>query len=273
MKKSTKLWYSTGILLLFNVLILSTKLGGDTLLLYISDILPVITALVAVVCVFIAFQKFRKFDFAKTAWLFILIGIILNFFAETSWGYLELVLEKDMDDYFPNFADYFWCIAYPFFFAGLIMMLYGYKKSGFPMGKPRAYVFITSLIVVVSLFIVFLLIIPIINDSETDAKSKVFSTIYPFGDLVVVALASILMYITNLFGRNSISQPWRYITFGFIAFTVADLIYTYLSWHDLYNGGNFIDVAWNFGYLMIALAGVYQIELMESLKEKNYDNI
>jgi hypothetical protein len=49
---------------------------------------------------------------------------------------------------------------------------------------------------------------------------------------------------------------------------VGDLVYSYLSWEDLYGSGNLIDLAWNFGYLSIALAGLYQTELIKSLNER-----
>jgi uncharacterized membrane protein YhhN len=75
------------------------------------------------------------------------------------------------------------------------------------------------------------------------------------------------MYITNLFGGGTISRPWKYLAFGFILFTIADLLYSYLGWQDLYGNGNLIDLAWHAGYLFIGLAGLYQRELVDSLKK------
>jgi uncharacterized membrane protein YhhN len=73
------------------------------------------------------------------------------------------------------------------------------------------------------------------------------------------------MYITSLFGKGIISKPWKYLAFGFICFTLADLIYSYLSWQEKYDIGNPIDIAWNMGYLLIGLSGLYQWELIDSI--------
>ena len=51
-----------------------------------------------------------------------------------------------------------------------------------------------------------------------------------------------------------------------LANLIADLLYSYLSWEDQYGSGNLIDLAWNSGYLMIGLSGLYQKELIESVK-------
>jgi hypothetical protein len=78
--------------------------------------------------------------------------------------------------------------------------------------------------------------------------------------------AAILFYITSLFG-GTITRPWKYLTIGFISFTVADLLFSYLSWQDAYGSGNLIDVAWHLGYLIIGLSALYQRELIESINE------
>ena len=78
--------------------------------------------------------------------------------------------------------------------------------------------------------------------------------------------AVLLMYITSLFGTGIISKPLRFLAIGFVCFTVADLLFSVLSWQDLYGNGNPIDLAWNFGYLSIGLAALYQKELIDSFK-------
>jgi uncharacterized membrane protein YhhN len=84
--------------------------------------------------------------------------------------------------------------------------------------------------------------------------------------MFVVIPALILVYITSLFGKGLISMPWRLLALGFICFTAGDLLYSYLSWQDVYGNGNFIDIGWNLGYLLIGMSGAYQKELLTSIQ-------
>ena len=111
----------------------------------------------------------------------------------------------------------------------------------------------------------YFLLIPIAQDPETNLLAKVFYFYYPIADLLVVVPAAILMYITSLFGRSLISMPWRMMALGFLLFTIADMLYSYLGWNDVYGNGNLIDVLWHSGYLFIGLSGLYQKELLDSI--------
>ncbi len=268
MKRTTQLWIFTAVIMLFNLIIFLTKVGGERLLLYVSDLLPVLCAIVAIVFLYRAYKQFKEFDYAKTSWLLTLIGIVLFFLGESIYAILEIGLGSDMNENFPSIADYVWCAGYIPLFAGMALMFYGYKKGGFPMGNTKMYGFLSVVIAIIAFAVIVFLLIPIIKDEETDLLSKVFYLYYPVGDVLLVIPALILMYITSLFGRSTISMPWRLLALGYICFTVADLLYSYLSWQDLYGSGNPIDLAWNFGYLSIALAGLYQMELMKSLNER-----
>jgi len=265
MKKSKKLWIFASILIFANGIYYLAQWGGDSVLQYVSDILPIVASFISVLCLYSAFSVFKKFDYTKMAWFLIFIGISLFFLAESIYAYLEIVLKTDMNETFPSLADYFWCLGYFPMFIGLGMMYFGYKKSGLPMGKTKLYVGLSALILIVSISVIYFLLVPIIKDEETSLLSKVFYLFYPIADLFLVIPAVILIYITSLFGAGAVSKPWKYLAIGFILTTIADLLYSYLGWLDLYGNGNLIDLAWHGGYLMIGLAGLYQRELIESL--------
>lgn len=243
-----------------------THWGGEKVQLYIGEITPVICSLISAVCLFFTFGKFKEFDAAKIAWMLIFIGILLDFFAESTYAMLEMVFLVDINEVFPTIADYIWCTAYLPLFAGLAVMFMGYKKSGFPMGNVKVYSILAPLILIILSVVIYFLLIPIINDTETQTIEKVFYLFYPVGDLFIVIPTAILMYITSLFGRGVISRPWKYLAIGFAFFTIADLLYSYLSWQGTYESGSVIDIAWNVGYLLIGLSGLYQIELIESIE-------
>lgn len=268
MKNSTKLWYFILVFFVSNFVIYTFKPGSESFIAVVSDLLPIIASFFAVVGVYLACGSFKLFDQTKIVWLILLSGLVLDFLAEVIYGYLEIGKHMDMNENFPSQADYFWSVAYPFFFIGLAMMIVGYKKSELPMGKSSFYTLLSISFVVISGFLIYFLFLPIINDNESDTGSKIVSIYYSLGDLLVVFLASILIYITSLFGKNSISKPWKYIAFGFSCITISDLIYSYLSYHEEYGSGSFTDYGWHLGYFLIALAGIYQKELMDSLNQK-----
>lgn len=268
MKNTTKLWILSAFLILFNIFVYLLKPGGETALLYVSDLLPVICAFIATLSLYSAYKKFKNFDFVKIAWLMLLTGIFLYLLAESTYAYSEIILKTDMNSYFPSKADFFWCTGYMPILTGLFMMFGGYKRSGFPIGNVKIYGILSLLIIFLSITVFYFLLKPIMNDPETDIISKTFYLFYPVADVLLVIPALILMYITSLFGGGTISTPWKLLAFGFMSFTVADLLYSYLSWEDSYGSGNLIDVAWHLGYLLIAQAGLYQKQLIDGITEE-----
>lgn len=267
MKKSKKLLILTGVLLLINIFIYTTKIGGDVVLLYFSDIFPVICALISGLCLFGALKEFRQFDYTRIFWFFFFAGIMMFCIAEFIYGVLEIYYEVDMNLNYPSVADFFWCTGYIPMFIGLVLMITGYNRSGFPMGDKKIRILLTFTIVAISFTVFMFILIPIIKDNETTPLSKFFYLFYPVADILIVIPVILLLYITSLFGKGLISKPWKYLAIGFISFSVADLLYSYFGWHDLYDNGSLIDLAWNFGYLAIGIAGLKQKEIMKSLNE------
>ncbi len=267
MKKTKLLWLFLGLIVVVNLTIYLSRCCGEATLTLVGDLFPVICSLVSVLCLFTAVRKFREWDFTKVAWLMLFIGIVLYFIAEVTYGFLEIILKVDMAVVFPTLADYIWCIGYIPVFIGLIMMISGYRKSGFPMGNYKVYGIMGPLLLLLLSLVIIFLLVPIIKDTETTGIAKFFYLFYPIGDLFIVFPAIILVYITSLFGRGFISRPWKLLALGFIFFTVSDLLYSYLDWLGKYDTGNIIDVGWNIGYLLIGLGGIYQVEMIESLNE------
>lgn len=264
MKKIKTLWIFAGILISTNILVYSTRWGGEDFLTAFSDFLPVLCSLIASISLFNTFRIFKKFDFAKTVWLLLFTGIILNFFAESIYAVTEIILKKDMNEIFPSLSDYFWCIAYIPIIIGLTIMLWKYKNSGLPLGNMKLYGVIAVASLGVLTLVIFYLLIPIIKDPETDNLSKAFYLYYPVADIFSAIPALLLMYITSLFGAGKLSRPWMFLGLGFLCNTLGDLTYSYLSWQNIYSGGHFIDIAWNIGYMLIAISGLYQRQLIKS---------
>lgn len=264
MSKIKFVWIFSGVLLALNIVVYLTRWGGDDFLKVFSDSLPVVCSLISSICLFYAYRGFKGTDFARLPWLMIFLGITLDFIAETTYCYMEVILKLDMNETFPSIADYIWCAGYIPLFIGLMMMISGYRESGFPVGSKNLYTAITAALVVFLILITWILFVPIVCDNETSTLETTFYLFYPVADVVVVIPAIVLMSITSLFGKGMISRSWKYLSIGLILFTLADLAYSYLSWKDLYGDGNLIDLAWHAGYLIIGLAGLNQRELIKS---------
>ncbi len=273
MKKSKILWAISVLIIFFNVLFYAFRFGGDSVLLYVSDLLPVACSFISAVCLLIAFRAFASMDYIKFSWLLLFFGLLLFFLAESVYAVLEIVFEQNLDENWPSVADYLWCAGYVPQFACLVMLLRGYLKTGLPLGNIKTYMALSAVFIVLCGSIIYYLLIPIVVDPESDLLTKIFSLFYPIADLFVVAPALLLMYITNIIGRGRLARPWMFIAIGFIFFTASDLLYSYLSWQGLYGSGNFIDIGWNAGYLLIALSAIYQKELLESVSEGWKDEI
>jgi len=264
MKKAYVFWIFIIVFLVLNILTYYYNLGGESLFPFFSNLFPIISSFLAALSLFAAFNSFKSFDKAKLAWLLLYLGILLFFVAESVFAIGEIVFNIDMDKAFPTAADYIWVLGYLPLIIGIALMIYWYNKSGFLIGGLKVYGFLSLPFLVLSAVLFFMVFMPIIKDTETSMWAKFVYIFYPVADLALIVEAGVLMYITSLFSRGSVSRPWRYISGGFILMTVADILYSYWNWSGAYASGNFIDIGWNLSYLLLALGGIYQQELMES---------
>jgi hypothetical protein len=265
MNKSRNLWITIGSLMLINILVFIIKPGDEFTLTILSDLFPIICSLIAAIYLAMAVTGFKVFDLTKAAWLLIFFSILIFVVAESTYGYLEVVLGYNMDEEFPTVADTIWVLGYIPMFVGLFLLFIGYKRSGLPMGNPVVLVSISAAVLVVATMVVYFIMVPIINDPETGHSEKVFYLSYPIADILIVIPAILLVYITSLFGSGTIAKPLKYLALGFILFTLADMLYSYLDWQGLYGEGNWIDLGWNLGYLLFGAAGLYQYKMVKSL--------
>jgi hypothetical protein len=263
MNLKRKLWIICGSVIVLNGILLVVLHNNPKPLLYIGDALPVICACISTILLWQTWRAFKRFDIVKISWLLIFTGILLNTIAEAVYGYLEVFMGMDMNTLIPSLADLFWCTAYLSLLAGLIMMFWGYKNSGLPMGGVMTHLILMTAFILLFSAVTTYLLIPIIQDPEISTREKVFYLFYPIADLFTVIPAAELMYLAYLSGSSSLSIHWRILAIGFLCFMFADLVYSFLNWKDLYHYGNPIDIFWNAGYLIIGMAGLYQKELVD----------
>lgn len=256
------------VLLLINLLVFLIKPGGESFTLIFGDLFTTFCALLACIGLNAAQNSFKTVDMANRAWFYVLIGVILLFLAEFTYAVLELGLEMDMDKVFPSLADFFYVLAYVPIAAGLSFFLAGFFRSGLSLERWKP--LLATLTVVMAIGIAaagWLVFVPILADEETSVLAKAVYLYYPAADLIVSGLSVMLFLLASLMGRGAFSRPWRYMAFGFLFLTAGDILYIYFNWTSEYSTGSVTDFGWNVAYLLIAIAGFSQKEIMESMDE------
>lgn len=266
MKLIKQFWLLAGFLIASNIIVFLSIGEGAFLTIY-SDLMPVLCSLIGVFGIFMAYNSFKTSDYIKTAWLLLLIGVVFDFIAEGLYAFFEVVMTMDMNEVYPSLADLFWILAYPLSFAGLVLLLVGYRKSGFPLGSIKMHSIWIILFCVLAIGMVYFILVPIVQDPETDFLGKAASVFYPVGDILIVTLAMILFFLIRQFGAGHVTMPWLMLALGFFFFTASDLSFALLQWQSSYEAGSFTDIGWNLGYLVLGMAGLYQSNLIRSVQE------
>jgi hypothetical protein len=251
--------------LILSALVYLFKPGGEAVLTWVSDLAPVACAAAAFVLLGSTLRALTVLDQTKASWLLLFIGTGLLLLGEASYAVQELFLGLDMDELYPSIADVAWSLGYLPLLAGLLLLLNGYLKAGFPMGSFAKYLVAALAVLGLGTFLIVTLFSPILVDETLTPRAVFFYLYYPLADLLLLIPALILALITVNLGRSLLARPWLLVAGGFVLLGVADIAYSYLDWQGLYGPGNAIDFAWFAAYCLIGLAGHYQARLVRSL--------
>jgi PAS domain S-box-containing protein len=86
--------------------------------------------------------------------------------------------------------------------------------------------------------------------------------LYPFGDLFLLVVL-LNLYVVSDAGYTPVAYGW--ITLALLSYTFADVTYAVSLQSNGYFAGGPVDFSWAFGDLMLALAGVAQLERIEQV--------
>lgn len=158
------------------------------------------------------------------SWIFFLIFIVAWFIAEQVWTAVELFYHEKP---FPSYADIFYVLGYPFYFAFLMFYLKPFKNL-----ISKKLIFSTSLIAIAilipNLYMTFQ------NSSDETQTAIVIGAIYPIADAIVL-IPSMIGVV--LFFRGKVNFLWSLLLIGFIIEVIADTTFQYLSLNnDMYTG-------------------------------------
>jgi hypothetical protein len=223
----------------------------------IADLTVILFAFTAFVFGIRAYKLHGFRSMQGKALLFLSLGIFFWLLGESAWAVYEIILGIEAP--MASFADLMWIIGYPLFAAG---MYYEWKITKIPVIKNRKFLVALAgmaIFVVVSYYG----IMPSLENQEISPLEKSVVIGYVIGDMVLLFECSAII-ISFLGGKFAMS--WIIITVSIIMMSLADIAYSYLG--TAYETGNWIDLLWDFGYILLAYGFFYYRHSIQGELEK-----
>ena len=233
---------------------------GDSFFI-VADLLVASYAFVAFVFGVRAYRLHGFRNLQGKALLFLSLGLFFWFLAESAWLVYEGVLGISSPG--ASAADILWFAGYPLFFIGICLER---RIAGALERNKRLLAMLAIVLAFCALYA--LVAVPVFLDAETTWIEKTVSLGYVMMDILLLTggLAVIIS-----FGDSRMARQWVAITSAIILFSIADIAYAYLG--ASYETGNWIDLLWDFDYLLMAYGFFYyrhsvQGELSKGLRRK-----
>jgi hypothetical protein len=233
-------------------------LSGSALL-WFDDLMLFAAVCFATLACLLAWIRYRGTQNGR-AWAFITLGMALMAFGEGSWAVMELLLKQDPSS--PAVPDIGYLGFYPAVFIGILTAPHA------PVTGLRRVKLGLDLIVAIGALALIshhFVISDLINTENNSALTHVILVSYPVCDL---ALAFATFDLVARASRGLTMLTLTTLALGFISIAVADSLYTYTGEVSVYSSGNFLDLGWVIGYLLIAVAA-----LLESGRQWNLDAV
>jgi diguanylate cyclase (GGDEF)-like protein len=227
-----------GVLVSF-ALFLVVSPDDERLVLVVNNLVQMLSALgSAVVCAVVAARCSGR---RRAGWGFVALALAGWGLGQAYWSWSEIVAQREAP--FPSPADVGFLVFPVAAATGIVLF-----QTGAGRAKLRAAS--DGLIVCASLFIISWSAVlgPVHEAGAEDAFGFLVAIAYPVGDIVVVALAMLLLI--RLSGDR---LPMALLAAGLIAMGVADSGFVYLSTAGTYHTGSVIDLGWVAAFLLCAV--------------------
>jgi hypothetical protein len=224
---------------------LGLHIGGETVVLWFSDLAIVAAALTATILCLGA--RARHSERMRLFWTLLASGCGAWTIAEVTWTVYDLGFDGEVS--VPSLADVGYMAGVALIVAALLV-----HPAVRERGTRKARFVLDSLVVATALlFLSWVLVLGSLWRSTDLSSLGGFLTLaYPFADIVTVFF--IVLVIRRLPAADRI--PLACLLGGLLAMSVADSAYAYLAQAQDYGSGGLLDASWLAGYLGIAL-GAY----------------
>jgi len=227
---------------------------GYVAVLWVVDLANIIMAAIGCVLSFLLYFSFDRSEPHKAIWGFLAVGLLLWSLGEAIWAFYELVLKQELP--YPCLADVVWVIGYIPLFTGLWLRFRTLRR---PPPSQQLVIVLAIIAALIALAVVFV-IWPIITYPEYErGVEKFLDALYPIGDLIVALGA--LFSVLALSG-GTLARSWALVAAGFIMVACADIVFSYMTWNEIYIHetpdllSSMFDIAYYASYALMAL-GIY----------------
>jgi len=216
----------------------------------ITNVLAPLMAGLAVVSSVLALRRYWDNLWSRLSriWLCFTLGMVLWFLGETTWAIYVLILNVEIP--YPSIADVFWLAGYIPLFIALDLYVRLFRPALF-----KKMYFISAAVVSVVSTALFAVLAPPIIAVEDNILTLSISLAYPALDLILLSeaiLGLLIFTVTRLKGK--IGGAWLLINAGIIMNVIGDMLFSYTTSQDTYFSGQPLDLFFNWGYILFALA-------------------
>ena len=180
----------------------------------------------------------------RSAWRLIALSWACLLLGDIAWGVYELVGASP----YPSVADALYLMFYPLMLWGLLR----FPAERDQRGWLRLLLDLATVAVGGAVVVTYVVLGPTILSSGSDPLATVISIAYPVGDMILlVGLGSMLLRRA----APSSAPALRFMAAGVLFYVVADLLYSYITFHSGYQTGDPVDSLWMIAILLFAVAG------------------
>lgn len=230
-------------------MLVMSGIGGEFATTAISDFGSIIIIGAAAIITIRTALAFGAGESLRRQWLFVGIGIALYVMGDVLWTYIEVIQQAEVP--YPGLPDVFYVSLYAFLGYGLVSAAWAYRGL-VDVKRPLILSVIVSLASAAALY--FVLVKDILADPEVLALERALDIFYPVADiLLLLGPALFIVFVVSQLGRGALATPWRFVVAGSAFLAVADTLYQWLEWQELYQSGHIVDLGWMIGYVFIAV--------------------
>ncbi len=184
---------------------------------------------------------------AASRWMPVLLGLGVLGYAvgQAIWTYYQEVIHQPP---FPSWADAGYLAAYPFLFAGLLLLPRRPLPSAVRLRVLLDGVMIMTGVVAFSWYFV---LGPTVLQGSESLFGQLVGAAYPFCDLV---LFFCLLLLWGRAQERTLRPVVVLFSLGLGCILVIDTAFAYGNLHGTYATGGVVDVGWPLGYMLLALA-------------------
>jgi len=239
--------------------------GGDSFVIKLGDILPIMLSIGTALMVYFMWRKFPPNSSSRKFWGWFVLGWSLWAIGEILYVVIGFIIDEVP---YPSAAD----IAY---FLGTILLIVALalriRETPRQLKSwPRIGYWLLFLTLTTTVY--FLVLQPILAAAdESGLWGLLLDAFYPLSDLVLLLLGIRLLFDYN---TRTASIGWVLVIVGFVFVTIADLVYSYAYSFDLYYPNGQVNLISSLGssvpYILAYLfwlLGLYRLQIKQEAVE------